>query len=90
MVEKATEEIEHNRQMLSEGVINEFKFKDTLKKIYTKAKEKLVGLFKLLVEKIKQVVDMAKQILKEGIDKVLNFFELDVDVRVNPRVDFKV
>ena len=90
VVEKATEEIEHNRQMLSEGVINEFKFKDTLKKIYTKAKEKLVGLFKLLVEKIKQVVDMAKQILKEGIDKVLNFFELDVDVRVQPKVDFKV
>ena len=87
---KATEEIQQNRQMLSEGVINEFKFKDTLKKIYTKAKEKLLGLFKLLVEKIKQIVTMAKEIIKEGIDKILNYFEVDVDVKVKTKVDFKV
>ena len=90
VVAKATEEIQQNRQMLSEGVINEFKFKDTLKKIYTKAKEKLVGIFKLLIEKIKQIVARAKEILKEGIDKVLNYFELDVDVKVTTKVSFKV
>ena len=90
VVAEATEKIQQNRQMLSEGVINEFKFKDTLKAIYTKAKEKLVGFFKLLVEKIKQIVDMAKEILKEGIDKILNYFELDVDVKVKTRVSFKV
>jgi len=90
VVAKATEEIQQNRQMLSEGVINEFKFKDTLKKIYTKTKEKLVGFFKLLIEKIKQIVAMAKEILKEGIDKVLNYFELDVDVKVTTKVSFKV
>ena len=90
VVAKATEEIEHNKQMLSEGVINEGKFKDALKKIYTKAKEKLVGLFKFLIEKIKQIVDMAKEILKEGIDKILNYFELDVDVKVKTRVSFKI
>ena len=90
VVAKATEEIQQNRQMLSAGVIDEGKFKDTLKTIYTKAKEKLVGLFKLLVEKIKQIVDMAKEIIKGGIDKVLNYFELDVDVKVTTKVDFKV
>ena len=90
VVAKATEEIEHNRQMLSEGMINEFKFKDTLKKIYTKAKEKLVGLFKFLIEKIKQIADIAKEILKGGIDKILNYFELDVDVKVKTRVSFKI
>ena len=90
VVAEAKEEIVQNRQMLSEGVINEFKFKDTLKKIYTKTKEKLVGFFKLLVEKIKKIVDMAKEILKEGIDKILNYFELDVDVKVTTRVSFKV
>jgi len=87
---KATEEIQQNRQMLSEGNINEFKFKDTLKKIYTTAKEKLMGLFKFLIEKIKQIVKVAKEILKGGIDKILNYFELDVDVKVNPKVNFKV
>ena len=90
VVAKTTEEIQQNRQMLSEGVINEFKFKDTLKKIYTKAKEKLVGIFKLLIEKIKQIVTMAKEIIKEGIDKILNYFELDVDVKVKTKVSFKV
>ena len=87
---KATEEIQQNRQMLSEGMINEFKFKDTLKKIYTTAKEKLMGLFKFLIEKIKQIVKVAKEILKGGIDKILNYFELDVDVKVKPKVSFKV
>ena len=47
IVAKREEEIQKNRQMLSEGMINEFKFKDTLKKIYTKAKEKLVGIFNI-------------------------------------------
>ena len=87
---KATEEIQQNRQMLSEGMINESKFKDTLKKIYTTAKEKLMGIFKFLIEKIKQIVKVAKEILKDGIDKILNYFELDVDVKVNPKVSFKV
>jgi hypothetical protein len=90
IVTEAAEEIQQNRQMLSEGMINEIKFKDTLKKIYTKAKEKLVGIFKYLVDKIKQIVKVAKEILKGGIDKILNYFELDVDVKVNPRVNFTV
>ena len=90
VVTEATEEIQHNKQMLSEGVINEGKFADALKAIYTKAKDKLVGLFKLLVEKIKQIVDTAKEIIKKGTDKILNYFELDVDVTSVNKVSFKV
>ena len=40
--------------------------------------------------KIKKFVEVAKEIIKGGIDKILNYFELDVDVKVNPRVNFKV
>jgi len=90
VVAEAREEIEQNRKMLSEGVIDEGKFVDTLKSIYTKAKEKLVGIFQYLIEKIKQIVNFAKDIITAGIDKALNYFELDVDVRVNHRVSFKV
>ena len=61
-----------------------------MKKIYTTAKEKLVSIFKLLLDKIKRIVEVAKEIIKGGIDKILNYFELDVDVKVNPRVNFKV
>ena len=84
------EEIEKNRRMLSEGIIDEGKFMDGLKSILGKAKEKLISIFNYLVEKIKQVADYAKKIIKGGVDKVLNYFELDVDVTVNPRVSFKV
>ena len=90
IVTEAREEIEKNRRMLSEGIIDEGKFMDGLKSILGKAKEKLISIFNYLVEKIKQVVDYAKKIIKGGIDKVLNYFELDVDVTVNPRVSFKV
>ena len=90
IVTEAREEIEKNRRMLSEGIIDEGKFMDGLKNILGKAKEKLISIFNYLVEKIKQVADYAKKIIKGGIDKVLNYFELDVDVTVNPRVSFKV
>ena len=90
IVTEAREEIEKNRRMLSEGIIDEGKFMDGLKSILGKAKEKFISIFNYLVEKIKQVVDYAKKIIKGGIDKVLNYFELDVDVTVNPRVSFKV
>ena len=33
---------------------------------------------------------MAKEMRQEGIDKILNFFELDVDVKVKTKVSFKV
>lgn len=90
IVKGANEEVENNRQMLSEGMMNEGKFKDALKKIYTKVKDKIVGFFQNLMKKIVQIIDRAKEILKEGVHKVLEHFELDVDVRVNTIVSFKV
>ena len=41
------------------------------------------GKRNISVDKIKQIVKVAKEILKGGIDKILNYFELDVDVKVN-------
>jgi len=90
IVAEAAEQIEKNKQMLSESMINEIEFKNTLKKIYTTAKEKLVSIFQYLIQKIKQIVEVAKEIINGGIDKILNYFELDVDVKVNPRVNFRV
>ena len=90
IVAEAAEQIEKNKQMLSESMINEIEFKNTLKKIYTTAKEKLVSIFQYLIKKIKQIVEVAKEIINGGIDKILNYFELDVDVKVKPKVSFKV
>ena len=87
---KANEEIELNKQMLSEGMINEFKFKDTLKKIYTKVKDKIVGFVKKLIEKIVQIAKKAKEVISKGISDALEYFELDINVKVNDTVSFKV
>ena len=42
--EEANEQVELHRRMLTEGYINEKRFLDTVKKIYTTAKNKIVGL----------------------------------------------
>ena len=85
---KANEEIEHHRQMLTEGVINEFKFLDKIKQIAQMVFEKIKGVFNKLVEKVKQLVDNVKTLIKEGINLAL--FELDVNVKHNNIVSFKV
>ena len=87
---KANEALEYNRQMLSEGMINEIKFKDTFKKIIKKVKDKIVGFVKKLIEKVVQIAKTAKEIISEGISNALNYFELDVSVKVNDTVSFKV
>ena len=36
------------------------------------------------------VNEKAKEIIKKGVDSALDFFELDINVNVNPVVSFKV
>ena len=74
--------------MLTEGVINEFKFLDKIKQIAQMVFEKIKGVFNKLVEKVKQLVDNVKTLIKEGINLAL--FELDVNVKHNNIVSFKV
>ena len=82
--------MEYNRQMLSEGVINENKFKDTLKNIFQKVKGKIIGFFNKLIEKVKEIANRAKEIIKTSIDRALEFFDLDVNVKVQTIVTYKV
>ena len=64
---------------------------DTVKKIYTTAKNKIVGLAKKLMEKIVAIAKKTKQIIQKGIKETLEMFEIDISsVRVNTEVRFKV
>ena len=90
VAEKANEEILLNRQMLSEGVINEIKFKDTFKRIIKTAKDKIVGFVKKLIEKIVAFAKKAKEVISKGIMDALEYFELDVSVKVNNTVSYRV
>ena len=88
--EEANEQVELHRRMLTEGYINEKRFLDTVKKIYTTAKNKIVGLAKKLMEKIVAMVKL-EQIIQRGIKESLEMFEINISrVRVNTEVDFKV
>ena len=82
--------MEYNRQMLSEGMINENKFKDILKNIFQKVKGKIIGFFNKLIEKVKEIANRAKEIIKTSIDRALEFFDLDVNVKVQTIVTYKV
>ena len=90
IVDDAKEEMEYNRQMLSEGMINENKFKDILKNIFQKVKGKIIGFFNKLIEKVKEIANRAKEIIKTSIDRALEFFDLDVNVKVQTIVTYKV
>ena len=63
---------------------------DTVKKIFTTAKNKIVGFVKKLIEKIVELGKKAKEIIKRGIVEALEYFELDVRAQVNTTIRFKV
>ena len=89
--EEANEQVELHKRMLTEGYINEKRFMDTVKKIFTTAKNKIVGLAKKLMEKVIAIAKKAKQIIQKGIKETLEMFEIDIsNVRVNTEVRFKV
>ena len=89
--EEANEQVELHKRMLTEGYINEKRFMDTVKKIFTTAKNKIVGLAKKLMEKVIAIAKKAKQIIQRGIKETLEMFEIDIsNVRVNTEVRFKV
>ena len=71
-------------------MINELNFKVRIKKILIAVRDKISSFVKILIEKIKQIAEKAKEIIKKGVDSALDFFELDINVNVNPVVSFKV
>ena len=71
---------------MNEGVIDEGKFKDLVGKALNWFKNKLLGLWRWLSERIGKIVDAANNLINKGIYYALQTFELDVDVEVNTTV----
>jgi hypothetical protein len=82
----AKEEIEYNKTLLSEGSLNELDFKKKLQDVMNWLKNKILGLWKWLVEKIKLIVDAAMEKIQKGIRYALQAFELDVSAKVTTTV----
>ena len=73
-------------QMLAEGVLNELAFLDKLKKIWNSFISKLKGYWDKFVNMLMELKDKIVEIFDAGIYSVLNYFELDVTVKVNTKV----
>jgi hypothetical protein len=80
------EKIHEAKQMLAEGVLNEWNFWEKLKKIWNNFVSVLKGYWKKFINFLKEIKDRIVKVFDDGINSVLNYFELDVKVKVNKRI----
>ena len=74
------------KQMLSEGLLNEWSFWEKLKKIWKTFVSALKVYWGKFVEFLKKIKDTIIEIFDTGVHSVLNYFELDVNVKVHTTV----
>ena len=79
---EAYNRIEKSRKHLTEGVISEGIFSDLVGKTWGWFKEKMKKLWDWAVEQFVKLKETIVELFKEGIDKVMNFFEVQPIVKV--------
>tara|TARA_B110000285_G_C15121565_1_gene617477 strand:- start:1183 stop:2457 length:1275 start_codon:yes stop_codon:yes gene_type:complete len=84
--ESANEQITLANTMLTEGTLDEGKFLDKLKDIYSWVAGKLKAAFNWFVGKLTELVDSVKNLLSAGIHEALNVFDVDVKVDVKTTI----
>jgi len=67
-------------------ILSEGKLTDWIKKAFVAIKEKIKKMWSWFNEKLMELKKAANEIIDTSVESVLNFFELDVHVRVNPVV----
>jgi len=86
--ESANEQITLANTMLTEGTLDEGKFLDKLKDIYSWVAGKLKAAFNWFVGKLTELRDSVKELLSAGIHEALNVFEVDVNVNVKTTINW--
>jgi hypothetical protein len=90
-INQANEQVKIAGNQLNEGLITEIDFKGIASKVWNWLKNKFTELWNWFVEKIKAFRDKIKELLDNSpINDVLESFEGDVSVTVNPVVKFKI
>ena len=83
-------EVEENthkaKQMLAEGQLSEFAFWDKVKKIWNSFISTLKIYWDKFVNMLREIKEAIVKVFNTGIYAVLNYFELDVDVKVRTTV----
>jgi hypothetical protein len=76
------EETNKANLMLAEGQLDEFAFWDKIKKIWNSFISKMKTYWDKFVNMLNEIKDAIVEVFNTGIHAVLNYFELDVDVKV--------
>ena len=80
------EETNKANSMLAEGQLDEFAFWDKVKKIWNSFVSKMKTYWDKFVNMLTERKDAIVEVFNTGIHAVLNYFELEVDVKVNNTV----
>ena len=80
------EKIHEAKQMLAEGQLDEFAFWDKIKNVWNSFISTLKIYWDKFVNMLQKIKDKIVEVFNTGIHAVLNYFELDVDVKVNTTV----
>ena len=67
-------------------ILSEGKLTDWIKNTWNKIKEKIKNMWLWFNEKIMELKNVANEIINTDVESTLNFFELDVTVKVNTEV----
>ena len=86
LTDDVKEEIQKMENMLSEGIINEFSFREKLGKLWSSVKDKLKGIWNWLKEQLNKIKEIFNEMWNEGLDSVLSYFETDVKIKVNQTI----
>ena len=84
------EEIQKSEKLLSEGNLTEINFKELIGKAWEMFKSKVLALWNWFSSRISAIYDFAVRLIKDSVDKALAVFQLDIDVKVNPVVNFRI
>ena len=79
-------DIVHLNNMLSEGYISEGKFKDAMKNIWNKVKSGIMAAWNKLVTLFKKIVEKVKQVISDGFQSTMEYFSIDYAVSANVKL----
>ena len=84
--ESAINEIERNKNLLSEGQLSEIDFKKAFDKVISFVRNKIQGLWQWFSTRVAIIAERIIELINLGIDKALQIFEIDVDASVTTTV----
>ena len=84
--ESCEQDITHLNKMLSEGYISEGKFKDAMKNIWNKLRSGIMSAWNKMVGVFKKIVEKVKQVISDGFQSIMEYFSIDYSVSANVKL----